>query len=94
MRRVITIIIMVALVFSLFSYSALATNDVCFIAVNETLLELSASPYFYGSAFVPYSIFGSFKIYSSYFSSSNTISLYSFRQTALLQPKHRSGLRW
>ncbi|MGE4352585.1 MAG: polysaccharide deacetylase family protein [Oscillospiraceae bacterium] len=76
MRRIITLIILLALVFSLFSYSASAANDVCYIAVNETLLELDTTPYFYGSAFVPYSVFGSFKIYSSYFPSSNTISLY------------------
>lgn len=75
LRRAVAIILILVLVFSL-SAAAEADNEVCFLALNETVLDLSTAPYFYGSAFVPYTVFGSFRIYSSYFSSSNTVSLY------------------
>lgn len=76
MRRAVTLILVLALVFAMAVAGAASTPEVCFLALNENVQELSVAPYFYGSAFVPYSVFGSFRIYSSFFSSSNTISLY------------------
>ena len=77
MRRVITLILIAALIFSLSLTGSAQTPEVCFLALNETVLDLSQTPFFYnGTAFVPYTVFGNFKVYSSFFSSNNTISLY------------------
>ena len=76
MRRVLTIILIAALIVAMSFTGSAAGSNVCFIAINETLLDLSVTPYFYGSAFVPYTVFGNLKIYSAYFPDSNTISLY------------------
>jgi len=77
MRRTIIFILILAMVLS-FSLVSYADNpEVCFTALNETVLDLSQAPYFYnGTAFVNYKVFSSFKVYSSYFASNNTISLY------------------
>lgn len=75
LRRVVVVILIIALIFALPSYGFAETPSYCFLAINETF-DFGTSPYFYGSAYVPYTVFGSFKIYSSYFSSSNTVSLY------------------
>ena len=78
MRRAVALLLLLSLLFTLaFSISgAAAEPEVCFLALNETVLDLSTTPYFYGSAFVPYTVFSSFRIYSSFFSSSNTVCLY------------------
>lgn len=77
MRRIITLVLIAALIFSLSLTGSAQTPEVCFLALNETVLDLSQTPFFYnGTAFVPYTVFGNFKVYSSYFSSNNTISLY------------------
>ena len=59
---------------------ALAGGEVCFIAVNDRLLEISSMPYFYGGVtYVPYWVFTDydFKIYYSYFSETSTAMLYN-----------------
>jgi len=40
------------------------------------VMDLGLAPYFYGSAYVPYTVFSTFRIYSSSFPGSSTISLY------------------
>ncbi len=77
MRRVFAIVLIIIIIVSAVSLSgAAASPNVCFIAINETLLDLSVTPYFYGSAYVPYTVFTGLGIYYSYFHDSNTISLY------------------
>ena len=76
MRRIAAIILIIALVFTLSLTGSAETPELCFLALNETVMDLSQTPYFYGSAFVPYTVFGHFRVYSSYFASNNTISLY------------------
>lgn len=76
MKRVLLIFLVIALIFSIFLYPATAADDICFIAINETLLDLDTTPYFYGSIYVPYGVFSNFSIYSAYFASGNTVSLY------------------
>lgn len=57
-----------------------ASGSVCFIAVNEQLLELSYTPYFSGGVtYLPYWVFTNygFSIYYSYFSDTSTAMLYT-----------------
>ena len=59
---------------------ALAEGEVCFIAVNDRLLELSSMPYFSGGVtYVPYWVFTDYdiKIYYSYLSDTSTAMLYN-----------------
>ena len=57
---------------------AAAADDVCFISVNDTLLELSSSAYTAGGVtYVPYTAFNYFQINSTYFYSSSTAMLYT-----------------
>ncbi len=54
--------------------------DVCFVAINETLLELSYTPYFSGgTTYLPYSVFTNrgFNIYYSYFPEISSAMLYN-----------------
>jgi len=77
MRRAIIAILILAIILGLSVAGYADTPEVCFTALNETVLDLSQTPYFYnGTAFVPYKVFSSFRVYSSYFASNNTISLY------------------
>ena len=58
--------------------STASADDVCFIAINENLLELSTMPAFVGaSVYVPYWVFESFRIYYSFFSSDNIAMVYT-----------------
>ena len=55
-----------------------AASPVCFIAVNETLLDLGSMPYTYGGiTYVPYWVYSNFGVYYSYYSESSTATLYS-----------------
>ncbi len=55
-----------------------AASPVCFIAVNETLLDLGSMPYTYsGITYVPYWVYSNFGVYYSYYSESSTATLYS-----------------
>lgn len=76
MKRIVAILIIITLLFGMTLLPSSAANDVCFIAVNETLLELSTQPYFFGYAYVPYAVFGNLSVYTTYFPSSNTVSIY------------------
>lgn len=61
-----------------------ASSDVCFISVNDRLLELSSQALsINGNWYVPGSVFGEFGIYSSYFSSSDTLMLFTSDQQYL-----------
>ena len=55
-------------------------DSVCFISVNEQLLDAYTNPYFSGGVtYVPYTVFTdySFKMYYSYLSDSSTVMLYT-----------------
>ena len=57
-----------------------AAGGVCFISVDDDLLELTYQPYFYGGVtYLPYWIFTNygFDIYYTYFSSASTAVLYN-----------------
>ena len=57
---------------------ARAADEVCFISVNDTLLQLSSSAYTTGGVtYVPYTVFNNFEINTTYFSSSATAMLYA-----------------
>lgn len=60
-------------------FQAEAAGGVCFISVNDDLLELTSQPYFYGGVtYLPYWIFTDygFGIYYSYFSSVSAAMVY------------------
>jgi urea transporter len=44
-----------------------ANSDVGFLALNVVVMDLSLAPYFYGSAYVPYTVFSTFRYYSAVF---------------------------
>ncbi|MEG1633691.1 MAG: hypothetical protein RR314_06520 [Oscillospiraceae bacterium] len=58
--------------------SAEAASDVCFIALNDSLPELSSYAYSQRSTvYVPYSVFETYRIYHSYYASGNIATLYT-----------------
>ena len=78
-RRIIATLAALCLFLSLAPVqSAEAASDVCFIARNDSLMELSSAAYFRGSTlYVPYSVFEYFQIYKSYYSKTSTATLYT-----------------
>lgn len=80
-RKIIALALCLCLLLACFPASpALAGGGVCFIAVNEQLLELSSTPYFSGGVtYLPYWVFTGygFSIYYSYFSDTSTAMLYN-----------------
>lgn len=55
-----------------------ADDGVCFIALNDALLELSSQAYVQRSTvYVPYTVFENYRIYHSYYASGSTASLYT-----------------
>ncbi len=83
LRRIISVFLLVAMLVMILSFSA-AAADITFIAINDKLLNLDTTPYFYGSAFVPYDVFTEFnsdnigfQVNTTFFQSDNTISLYT-----------------
>ena len=53
-------------------------ESVCFISINDTLLDLSTQPVFLsGTAYVPARVFENFRIYNSFFTSENTAMLFT-----------------
>lgn len=55
-----------------------ASDDVCFLATNDKLLELTYMPYFSGgNIYVPCWMFGAFKINYSYLSKGTVVMLYT-----------------
>ena len=60
--------------------TATADESVCFISVNDNLLDANTTPYFSGGVtYVPYSVFTDYaiKMYYSYLSDSSTAMLYT-----------------
>ncbi|NCB50878.1 MAG: hypothetical protein EOM54_03195 [Clostridia bacterium] len=78
-RKVAAILVALCIFFSLApSRNAEAASDICFIAINDSLMELSSTAYFRGpTLYVPYSVFVYFQIYYSYYSNSSTATLYT-----------------
>lgn len=78
-KRLLVLFVCLCLLCSLASVGSAAAGDVCFIAVNDNLLELTTMPYFSGGiAYVPYWVFTSyFKIYYQFFSESSSMILYN-----------------
>jgi hypothetical protein len=78
-KRLVSLVLSVLLVFCLFPVDngIQAAGSVCFIALNEKLLDLSSMPYISGSTtYVPYWVFTSFNINYSFFAGASTASLY------------------
>lgn len=80
-RRIksLILLILIIIIISSLCVSSFADNTgVFFTSVNDTLLDLSASPVFYGSsAYVSARVFANFGIYYSYFASDMTAELYN-----------------
>lgn len=77
-KVLISLILIVSLLCCLPVGAGADETGVCFVATNDTLLDLSLSPVFYGStAYVSARIFAYFGIYYSFFSSDLTAELYN-----------------
>ena len=85
-KRIVPALLAVCLLLAcLLPGGAAAADDVCFISVNDTLLELSSSAYTAGGVtYVPYTAFNYFQINSTYFSSSTTAMLYTTERQLFL----------
>ena len=71
------LVLVLAFAFAALTHAARA-NDVCFVSVNDTLLDLSTQPFFSGgTVYVPARVFESFRIYNSYFAADNTALLFT-----------------
>lgn len=76
-RRLLVLIITLLFIVSVLPVNVFA-DDVCFISINDTLLELTSTPVFSGSTvYVPSRVFDSFHIYYNFFSSDNTAMVYT-----------------
>ena len=77
MKKALTLLL--ALVLLLSPGAALAADSsVCFIAINDNLLQLSSQAYSQsGQYYVPVSVFSEFRIYNDYHSAISTARLYS-----------------
>ena len=76
-RRCFVLLITLIVLASMLPMNGFA-DDVCFIAINDTLLELTSTPVFSGSTiYVPSRVFDSFHIYYNFFSSDNTAMVYT-----------------
>lgn len=72
----------------------LADGEICFIAVNDRLLEISSTPYFSnGVTYVPYWVFTDydFKIYYSYFAETSTAMLYNSDRQLFFDMKNNTA---
>ena len=85
-KRFVPVLLAVCLLLAcLLPGGADAADDVCFISVNDTLLELSSTAYTTGGVtYVPYTVFNYFQINSTYFSSSATAMLYTTERQLFL----------
>ena len=68
MRRLVSLFLICCLALCLLPLgSAAAASNVCFIATNDSLEQLTYQPYFSGSTiYVPYTVFANFNIYNTY----------------------------
>ena len=76
MKRALCVILIILLALT---PAALADDSsVCFISLNDSLLQLSSQAYsFGGQYYVPISVFIEFRIYSHFLNDSSTAQLYS-----------------
>ncbi len=71
------LVLVLALAFVALKPSARA-ESVCFVSINDTLLDLSTQPVFLnGTAYVPARVFENFRIYNSFFAAENTVMLFT-----------------
>ena len=83
MRGKKSIVLLLALALALTCSAAAQAStarggSVCFVSINDTLLDLSTQPTFIGGAvYVPARVFDNFHIYNSYFASDNTTLLFT-----------------
>lgn len=71
------LVLALAVAFAALTPAARAEN-VCFISINDTLLDLSTQPVFVnGTAYVPMRVFESFRIYNSFFTAENTALIFT-----------------
>lgn len=76
-KRIFVVLLLAVLLVSALASPAFA-DEVCFIAINDNLLELTSMPAFVGStAYVPSWVFGNFHLYYSFFSSDNVAMVYT-----------------
>lgn len=78
-RRLTAIILTLCLLITIApAQRAEAASNVCFIARNDTLLDLGSPALFQGATlYVPYSAFVYFRVYYSYYSEKSTATLYT-----------------
>lgn len=76
-KRIFSLILCICVLLSAGALYAGATTDVCFISVNDTLLELNSMPYFKnGVTYIPYWVFSNFGIGYTYFNEGSTAMVY------------------
>jgi len=80
-RRILASVLLAALLLFLIpAGTAEASDEICFLSVNDTLLDLGSMPVFVnGTAYIPNWIFANFKIYFSSFDNV-TVSLYTLEK--------------
>jgi len=76
-KRIFSLVLCICVLLSAGALYAGATTDVCFISVNDTLLELNSMPYFKnGVTYIPYWVFSNFGIGYTYFNEGSTAMVY------------------
>ena len=79
-KRLLPLFLCLVLLLGMLLASQAGADSVCFISVNEQLLDAYTNPYFSGGVtYVPYTVFTdySIKMYYSYLSDSSTVMLYT-----------------
>lgn len=77
MKKAVCVILVLLLALTPASVLA-ADSSVCFIALNDSLLQLTSQAYSQGGQYyVPISVFSEFRIYSHYYDTTSTAQLYS-----------------
>ena len=89
-KRIISFLLAVCLIVcALPAEKADAISDVCFVSLNDRLLDLSSQAlYVNGTMYVPCSVFSDFHIYYSYFSSNTTAMLFTSSKQIYLDIKN------
>lgn len=76
-KKILALLLCVCVVLTAAALYASASTDICFISVNDTLLELNTMPYFKnGITYIPYSIFSNFGISYTYYAEASTAMVY------------------
>ncbi len=78
-KRTIALLLTLSLALAFGALTPTAQADsVCFVSINDTLLDLSTQPVFVGgTAYVPARVFQNFRIYNSYFTAENTAMIFT-----------------